>query len=368
MKPENTPLTPAAGERSLATASKERSPASKERSPERPFEERPREHYHLLVVDDEEAMRRSLADILRLEGYQVRTAPDGDRAIALLEKTGEQAANIDLILLDLKMPGTDGLDVLRFITEHRLSSSPDSVDAIRPVVILLTAHGSLESAIEALRQGASDYLLKPSSPAQILDSVKRGLERLEQASQKRQLIEDLEASVRKLKQSDAALEREAAAGTAEERLLGQRGHGSAVGEQPRPSSHVIVLTLGKGAQAADDTDKPKTASDDRKAVVITIDLARREIRYGSTLVKLTPTEGRLMKVFLENPQRVFLHRELVWLAQGYETRDWEAPEVLRPLVSRLRRKLALLPGGASWIISVRGTGYVFDASATTDQS
>jgi DNA-binding response OmpR family regulator len=163
------------------------------------------EHYHLLVVDDEEATRRSLADILRLEGYQVRTAPDGDSAIALLKKADTA---LDLILLDLKCE-TDGLDVLRFITERRLGSAPDSVEAIRPVVILLTAHGSLESAIEALRHGAADYLLKPSSPAQILGSVRRGLERLEQASQKRQLIEELEASVRKLKESDTLLERDA---------------------------------------------------------------------------------------------------------------------------------------------------------------
>jgi DNA-binding response OmpR family regulator len=119
--------------------------------------------------------------------------------------------------------------------------------------------------------------------------------------------------------------------------------------------------LGKDAQAASDQ---KAATGDQKTITVTIDLARREICHGSTLVRLTPTEGRLMKVFLENPQRVFLHRELVWLAQGYETRDWEAPEVLRPLVSRLRRKLALLPGGEGWIISVRGTGYVFDTSTT----
>ncbi len=343
--------------------------------------ERHAERYHLLVVDDEEATRRSLADILRLEGFTVFTAPDGETAISLLKKkesfdqktSSEHPAgidglgsSIDLVLLDLKMPGIDGLDVLRYVTEHRTGGTPDSLDAIRPVVILLTAHGSLESAIEALRFGASDYLLKPSSPAQILSSVRRGLDRLEQASQKRQLIDDLEMSVRKLKEGDSASESETAnrrpASSSEGHSLGSHPAGSANGDQFHPGNQLIVLTLGKGSHA-DGQPEPRADLADTK---ITIDLARREIRHGSTLVKLTPTEGRLMKVLLENPQRVFLHRELVWLAQGYETRDWEAPEVLRPLVSRLRRKLSLLPRGENWIVSVRGTGYVFDTSAITD--
>jgi len=61
---------------------------------------------------------------------------------------------------------------------------------------------------------------------------------------------------------------------------------------------------------------------------------------------------------LENRGRVLTHRELVSLVQGYETSDFEAPEVLRPLVSRLRRKLTVF-GGEGWIVNVRGTGYVF---------
>jgi DNA-binding response OmpR family regulator len=54
------------------------------------------------------------------------------------------------------------------------------------------------------------------------------------------------------------------------------------------------------------------------------------------------------------------HRDLVFLVQGYEITEWEAPEVLRPLVSRLRRKLSAFPDGDKWIANVRGTGYVFD--------
>ncbi len=77
-------------------------------------------------------------------------------------------------------------------------------------------------------------------------------------------------------------------------------------------------------------------------------------------VRLTPTEGKLLKVLLENRGRVLTHRELVLMVQGYEVTDWEAPEVLRPLVSRLRQKLKRFPEGESWIVNVRGTGYVLE--------
>jgi two-component system KDP operon response regulator KdpE len=84
------------------------------------------------------------------------------------------------------------------------------------------------------------------------------------------------------------------------------------------------------------------------------------VEDGEKKITLTPTEGKLLKVLLENRKRVFTHRELVALVQGYETSDWEAPEVLRPLISRLRRKLAVFPEGNKWITNVRGTGYVFE--------
>ncbi|OQY27003.1 MAG: hypothetical protein B6243_13475, partial [Anaerolineaceae bacterium 4572_5.2] len=73
------------------------------------------------------------------------------------------------------------------------------------------------------------------------------------------------------------------------------------------------------------------------------------------------TEGKLLSVFLENRGRVMTHNEIVFLVQGFETTEWEAPEVLRPMISRLRKKLAIFPGMEDWVSNVRGTGYVFDA-------
>ena len=78
------------------------------------------------------------------------------------------------------------------------------------------------------------------------------------------------------------------------------------------------------------------------------------------MINLTPAEGRLLRVLLANEGKVFAHRELVLLVQGYDTSQREAPEILRPLVSRLRHKLEAFPALADHIVSIRGTGYVYE--------
>jgi DNA-binding response OmpR family regulator len=91
-----------------------------------------------------------------------------------------------------------------------------------------------------------------------------------------------------------------------------------------------------------------------------IDLSRRQVRKKEKIMHLTPAEGRLLRVLIENPGRVYSHRELVLLVQGYDTSQREAPEILRPLVSRLRHKLEDYPSLSDRIVSVRGTGYLYE--------
>ena len=260
----------------------------------------------ILVVDDEDSARRSLAEIVRLEGFQVDTAEDGNQAIGLFLQHHIANSSYDLIILDLKMPGTDGLDVLHFIT-HTI---PNPTDIRRPTVILLTAHGSLESAIEALRCGAHDYLLKPASPDQIIRSIFRALELGGQQKQQAEVSIGLQAS-----------------------------HVS-----PEKPSYAI---LGNGIYF----------------YPIRRELTLKESEGEDRVVRLTPTEAKLLIVFLENQSQVLSHRKLVGLVQGYDIKAWEAAEVLRPLISRLRRKLAQFPGGKDWIINIRGTGYLFEHHA-----
>lgn len=112
------------------------------------------------------------------------------------------------------------------------------------------------------------------------------------------------------------------------------------------------------------TGKPKS----RQQVIslpdgVSLDLPRREMWRGAEKERLTPTEAQLLKIFVTNWGRVIPHLELVFLL---EVSDAEAPEILRPLVSQLRRKLDTFPQGAKWITSVRGVGYVFDVDVPGD--
>jgi two-component system response regulator PilR (NtrC family) len=115
----------------------------------------------ILVADDEPSIRTSLAEVLRDAGYRVETAADGAAALAALETNDFSA-----IVTDLRMPGADGLTVL-----HRAREiSPQTI------VILMTAHASIETAVEALRQGAMDYVLKPVIFDDLLGKIARALE------------------------------------------------------------------------------------------------------------------------------------------------------------------------------------------------
>lgn len=111
----------------------------------------------ILVVDDELFFRKLYRDLLIEEGYQVDVCENGDDAIALM-----QQKSIDLVLTDMVMPGCNGLEVLR--AARALPNPPD--------VILVTGHASLESAIDALKNGARDYLVKPFNPDELKHVVR----------------------------------------------------------------------------------------------------------------------------------------------------------------------------------------------------
>src|ERR687898_2907561 len=118
----------------------------------------------ILVVDDEKSQREILEMILTGEGYDVTTASSGEAAIKFAKDR-----RFDLALTDLKMTGMDGIELL----QHLLGLDSSII------VILLTAHGSIDSAKEALRRGAFDYLQKPYDRETLLDTIQRALARLD---------------------------------------------------------------------------------------------------------------------------------------------------------------------------------------------
>ncbi len=116
----------------------------------------------ILVVDDQRNMRTTLAMLLRGAGHEVEEAADGDAA---MEKVRSEV--VDLVLTDLKMGARDGMDVLRFTKE---------VSPLTEVVVM-TAFGTIESAVDAMRVGAADYIQKPFSEEELLMKVQKAVEK-----------------------------------------------------------------------------------------------------------------------------------------------------------------------------------------------
>jgi len=112
----------------------------------------------ILIVDDELIMRESLSGWLKRDGHAVQTAASGEEALAMTEKN-----HFDIMLLDIKMEGISGLDVLKKVRET------DSDTA----VVMITAYGSISTAIDAMKNGATDYLLKPFDPNELGVIVER---------------------------------------------------------------------------------------------------------------------------------------------------------------------------------------------------
>jgi len=229
----------------------------------------------VLIVDDEDIARISLAEILRLEGYTIKAVESGEAAVEILRKEP-----FDVMVLDLKMPGMSGIDVLEAIDE----------EAGEMKVIVLTAHGSMDSAIQAIRYRVHDYLLKPVMPENIVRCIENAVTRTEE-------------------------------------------------ERDLPVSQPKIFRLPGGTM---------------------LDCSRREITWEGGIVNLTPTESRLMEVLYELSGQVISHADLVHACQGYRVDNEEAAKILRPVVSRLRQKLVVLPGWNEWIKNIRGAGYVLE--------
>lgn len=120
--------------------------------------------YNILIADDDPKIRFIISDILSDEGYNIKTAENGSEALALVQKH-----SIDLLLLDIRMPGMDGMEVLQKINEIKT----------KPVVIIVTAHGSVQIAVQAVHLGALDFIEKPIEIERLLLSVKNALEQKE---------------------------------------------------------------------------------------------------------------------------------------------------------------------------------------------
>ncbi len=258
----------------------------------------------ILIVDDEAAERITLGELLRLEGYQVTLAATGEEALAL---SRSQVPPFDIAILDLRLPGIDGLQVLDGI--RQISEET--------VVILITGYGTLETAINALRKGAYDFLLKPCPVDEVLSAVRRALSELKAGRHRRALVQQLQTTLQQLVKTD----------NLDEIVV-------------TPPANDDVLTVGD----------------------VSVDKAKHLVTHANDPVDLTPTEFKLLECLINRADQVCSLQELVKCAQGYETDAWGARSIVRVHIRRLLCKLEPSPENPKYILNVRGVGYVFTST------
>jgi DNA-binding response OmpR family regulator len=241
------------------------------------------ESIHALVVDDEDALRFFIQETLRRAGIEATGAASGEAALDLLRDK-----RFDLAVLDLMLGGrVDGLKVLEAIRWRW----PDMA------VVILTAHGSLESAMAAIREGVDGYLLKPIEPAELRRAVREALDRRQGLVHEHSLEQD---------------------------------HGD------KDGGHLL------------------------KRGPFAIDLKKYTVTIDDLPVELTPREFTLLVHLVQNADRAISPQELVEVVREYKPIDaYEARDIVKWYIYRLRRKVEPDPSEPRYILNVRGIGYRF---------
>lgn len=134
----------------------------------------------ILVVDDEKAIRRSIKEILEFEKHTIEEAEDGQMGLEMALKN-----NYDIILSDIKMPKLDGVELLQKLMDNKVNSA----------IIIMSGHGTIETAVDAVKNGAYDYLAKPIDLNRLLVSVRNALEKTDLVTETKVLKKKITKSV-----------------------------------------------------------------------------------------------------------------------------------------------------------------------------
>ncbi|MCA9935206.1 MAG: response regulator transcription factor [Anaerolineales bacterium] len=255
----------------------------------------------ILIVDDEPSIRFTLERSLRREGYHLHAVASGQEALQALEHN-----QYDLLLLDLHLGQINGLQILEKVREL-------DNDAI---VIILTGHSSLESAVEALRLGAFDYLFKPTMPDVIRQRVREGLLRRQQMQQRQLILQQIET----LRLSLNSLEEVSKGG-----FMGD-GNGRFLRNGP-----------------------------------LVIDRQHRVASMHDHLLDLTTTEFDLLMCMVEAAPNPMQPKDLLRCALGYDADEVEARDTVKWHIHHLRRKIERDPRHPKHIKTVRYKGYFWSS-------
>lgn len=257
----------------------------------------------ILIVDDDEIFRTTVADILTEEGYTIAEAGDGPEALAIL-----QTGDFDVLMSDVKMPQMDGLTLLR------------EVKALRPdlVVVMLTAHNAVDTAVEAMRRGAINYLVKSSNRRQILDSVREAVEVVNSNRQKQTILNQVVSGLQQL-------------GIRSNSVSDSRSLLTAPMDAPTDQRYLKIRDL-------------------------VIDQHRLVAAFQGKHLDLTPTEFEILYCLVQAEGRVVTFEEIVQRLQGIRTERDEARSMISTHISNLRTKLREA-GCDDYLVNSRAHGY-----------
>ncbi len=263
----------------------------------------------LLVVDDEAHIRRPLVRALELEGYQVEGVASAEKALARLRQKP-----YDLMLVDLRMPGMGGVRLM----ERARQIHPDLL------IIVLTGHASLESAIAAIKTQATDYLLKPASTREIVETVASVLDAHRQTLRRRRLMHLIGQVVNEFREQEILVDKPPVV----------VDHS----EDPLPSKESVLIV-------------PPLLLDRQRHVLMLAGVA-------SDPITLTDGEQAVLACLMSHPHHVFTCAQIARVAWGYEVAEQQAKNMVRPHISRLRQKFETLGADPYLLRTVRGRGYV----------
>jgi DNA-binding response OmpR family regulator len=257
----------------------------------------------ILVVDDEQNLRHTLAFILKRAGYFVTTAENAEEALNTLK-----VGTFNLLILDLKMPDVDGLSLLKLIRQNHPKLP----------VFILTAYGSLDSAIDALRLEARDYLLKPIDPAQLLQRIENILHE-EESNQRRKDILD--------KMQNLMTELDSIAGK----------------------------TSGSAAERSL-LDSIETARYLRRGIFF-VDLKARYLEIKGRTISLPPSTFSYLLTLLRHSPDPVSYQDLVAESQGKSLPDVEARSLARWQIYQIRLAIEEQSDHPHYLITIRNFGY-----------
>lgn len=261
----------------------------------------------VLVVDDEPHIRKPLVRALELSGYRADSAEAGQVALNQL-----RMARYDVMVLDMRLPDLDGTQVMSAARQH----DPDLI------ILILTGHATLHSAIAAVKAGATDYLLKPLSVQEIIAAIQNAVHKRTQQRRRQQVIETV---IQALRAVEEPLSTDLSSATAS----------VASSERFRQSGNLIF-------------DRTK------RLLTFTNDLTR--------VVALTEGEAQVLECLMDAADTPLSCRQIAARAWQYDLEEIEAESLVRPYIFRLRQKIERNATNPTLIRTIRGRGYLLATS------